>query len=222
MESRNFALPISDKLVAKLQQLLSLYPRDSQQTLSDLIEPVVDAWADQELAKASRLALNLLEQQSVVYNPPKNPQGNAIPNRKTLSTRESKKLLGSKTKIPIPTTKPIPTKSKAVIEAKTVATSPQPAKHKPPTTHAKTQIKRPKSTTAADAAAMANDGRTNEDRLEESIAFVSEAAKAISKKLANATVRERIELIRDYSVKKRGVGISSQTLYREEIKHLWN
>jgi hypothetical protein len=74
-----------------------------------LIEPVLDTWADQEqeLAKASRLALSLLEQQTMVSNPPKKPQGISTPNRNILSTTEFKNLLKSKSKRPVPAI-PIP------------------------------------------------------------------------------------------------------------------
>jgi hypothetical protein len=77
MSNRNFAVPISDELLAKLQNVLSLYPQESQQTLSDLIEPILEQWADQELAKATRIALSILEQRNSTAHLQKKPEANA-------------------------------------------------------------------------------------------------------------------------------------------------
>ena len=73
------------------------------------------------------------------------------------------------------------------------------------------------------AAAVANEGLSNEERIEQSIALVKGAVADLKQEFDWDTIalKQRIKLIQAKVREKRGTSISQQTLYREWCKHLW-
>ena len=76
---------------------------------------------------------------------------------------------------------------------------------------------------AAESAIQANGGRTNEDRVDESIAAVERAVGALRLEhdWDELPVREKIALLKAKIKQNRGISISNQTLYRDWIRPLW-
>lgn len=71
---------------------------------------------------------------------------------------------------------------------------------------------------------VANDGRSNEERMEESIRLVTQAVanlKAQHPDWRALGARARIRLLKQETLKIRNAAISTQTLYQEWIKPLW-
>lgn len=68
-----------------------------------------------------------------------------------------------------------------------------------------------------------NEDRSNEERIEESIALVEQAVKNLSETTNwdSLNVRQKIKLLKEETLKIRGTTISSQTLYRPWVRDLW-
>ena len=69
-----------------------------------------------------------------------------------------------------------------------------------------------------------NEGRDNEQRIEESAKAVKNAVAALRSQHSDwdsLGVRQKITLLKEKTLKQRGVAISSQTLYREWCRKLW-
>ena len=69
-----------------------------------------------------------------------------------------------------------------------------------------------------------NEGRSNEERIEESRNAVEGAVAALRSQHPDWNslgVRQKITLLKEKTLKQRGVAISSQTLYREWCRKLW-
>jgi len=68
-----------------------------------------------------------------------------------------------------------------------------------------------------------NEDKSNEERRSESIVIVKEAVEAlkIQHDWDSLKVRQKIELIKEQTLKNQGVSISSQTLYRSWVRSLW-
>jgi len=68
-----------------------------------------------------------------------------------------------------------------------------------------------------------NEDKSNEERRLESIVIVKEAVSAlkIQHDWDSLKVRQKIQLIKEQTLKNQGVSISSQTLYRSWVRSLW-
>ena len=77
---------------------------------------------------------------------------------------------------------------------------------------------------ASDGAALVNESRSNEERMEHSVKAVQEAVDHLSSTLEgwqSLGKRQKIELLKTEIKRSRGVGISTQTLYRDWIRAIW-
>ena len=79
-------------------------------------------------------------------------------------------------------------------------------------------------TNAADAAAIINEARTNEQRMDESAKAVEAAVAKLATTIDyhSLSTREKIAQLKTEIKQARGVGISTQTLYRDWIKAIWD
>lgn len=84
--------------------------------------------------------------------------------------------------------------------------------------------KKSRSTTKGQGNEATNEGRSNDERIEESIRAIEDAVIALKQKHPDwdsLGVREKIDLLKAETLKQRGAAISSQTLYREWCRDLW-
>ena len=96
-----------------------------------------------------------------------------------------------------------------------------PARHQQPS---KGEEKKSRPALKGEGNEATNEGRTNEERIEESMNAVADAVTALKRQHPDwdsLGVRRKIALLKEKTKEQRGTAISSQTLYREWCRDLW-
>lgn len=101
---------------------------------------------------------------------------------------------------------------------------PVPSSRRRPQQRSKVGEKKPRSALRGQGSEEINEGRSNEERIEESIQAIEDAVVVLRAKHPDwdsLRVRKKIDLLKAETLKQRGAAISSQTLYREWCRDLW-
>lgn len=85
------------------------------------------------------------------------------------------------------------------------------------------QVKTPKIAPDSDGAAAVNAEKNNDDRREEAIEFINDIVSVLKREQDwdSLKIKQRMKLIQAKAKELRGVSVSSQTLYREWMKPIW-